>query len=73
MTRNRDERDYIATLQKLVLSILVNKEHLDATGHPKWKDSFVRTTLGNLAFTPTAEVIHIYNLLESAGYRVIKK
>jgi TRAP transporter TAXI family solute receptor len=73
MTRNRDERDYIATLQKLVLSILVNKEDLDTTGHPKWKDSFVRTTLGNLAFTPTAEVIHIYNLLESAGYRIIKK
>ena len=73
MTRNRDERDYISILQKLVLSILVNKEHLDATGHPKWKDSFVRSTLGNVGYHPTTEIILLYNILDTAGYRIIKK
>lgn len=73
MTRNRDDQVYVALLQNMVLSVLINKEYLDQTGHPKWKDSFVRSTLGDLAFRPVAELIHLYNLLESAGYRVIKK
>jgi TRAP transporter TAXI family solute receptor len=73
MTRNRDQRDYVDTLQKLVLSILINKEYLDATGHPKWKDSFVRSTLRNVGYGPTTDLSQLYNLLESAGYRVIKK
>ncbi len=73
MTRNRDERDYAVTLQKLVLSILVNKENLDATGHPKWKDSYVRSTLANVGYRPTTDVIQLYNILDSVGYRIIKK
>lgn len=73
MTRNRDERDYASTLQKLVLSILVNKETLDATGHPKWKDSYVRSTLGGVGYRPTTDVIQLYNILDSVGYRIIKK
>ncbi len=73
MTRNREDPDYAATLQKLVLAILANKENLDANGHPKWKDSFVRSTLPNVSYRPTAEVIEFYNLLDSAGFRVIKK
>jgi uncharacterized protein len=73
MTRNRDERDYAATLQKLVLAILVNKESLDSTGHPKWKDSYVRSTLGSVGYRPTTDVIQLYNILDSAGYRIIKK
>ncbi|HUF43313.1 MAG TPA: TAXI family TRAP transporter solute-binding subunit [Verrucomicrobiae bacterium] len=73
MTRNRDQRDYIATLQKLVLSILINKEYLDNTGHPKWKDTFVRSTLGNVGYAPTADLIQFFKFLESAGYRVIKR
>jgi len=73
MTRNRDQSDYIVTLQKLVLSILVNKEYLDANGHPKWKDSFVRSTLGNVGYQPTTEVILLYNILDKVGYRIIKK
>jgi TRAP-type uncharacterized transport system substrate-binding protein len=73
MTRNRDDSDYITALQKLVLSILVNKEYLDATGHPKWKDSFVRSTLGNVGYEPTTEVILLYNILDKVGYRIIKK
>ena len=73
MTRNRDERDYAISLQKLVLSVLANKEKLDATGHPKWKDSYVRSTLGGAGYSPTTDVIQLYNVLDGAGYRIIKK
>ena len=73
MTRNRDESDYATTVQKLVLAILVNKENLDATGHPKWKDSYVRSTLGNAGYRPTTDVIQLFNTLESIGYRILKK
>lgn len=73
MTRNRDDADFAVTLQKLVLAILVNKENLDANGHPKWKDSYVRSTLGSVGYRPTTDVILLYNTLDSAGYRIIKK
>jgi hypothetical protein len=73
MTRNRDDRDFAVSLQKLVLAILVNKENLDANGHPKWKDSYVRSTLGSVGYGPTTDVILLYNTLDSAGYRIIKK
>lgn len=73
MTRQRNDLEYAATLQKLVLSILVNKENLDSTGHPKWKSSFVRSTLGNAGYRPTTDVIQIFNALDSYGYRLIKK
>ncbi len=73
MTRNRAENDYASALQKLVLSILVNKEYLDTTGHPKWKDSYVRSIMGNAGYQPTNEVIQIFNALDNSGYRIIKK
>ena len=73
MTRNRLESDYATTLQKLVLVILLNKESLDSTGHPKWKDSFVRSALGNVGYRPATDVIQLYNILDNAGYRIIKK
>ncbi len=73
MTRNRTEKDFIATVQKLLLSILVNKAVLDATGHPKWKDSFVRSIPPGVGYLPAMEVIQIYNALDDYGYRVIKK
>src|SRR6266542_4421418 len=73
MTRNRAENDYASALQKLVLSILVNKEYLDTTGHPKWKDSYVRSIIGNAGYQPTNEVIQIFNALDKSCYRIIKK
>ena len=73
MTRNRDERDYVMTLQKLVLSLLINKETLDLTGHPKWNESYIRSTLGAAGYRPTTDVIQIYNVLDNLGYRLIKK
>lgn len=73
MTRNRDEPDYVAATQKLVLAILANKDTLDATGHPKWKNSYVRSILSNVGYAPTVEVIRLFNTLDSIGYRIIKK
>ena len=73
MTRNRLDSDYAATLQKLVLLILLNKEVLDSNGHPKWKSSLVRSTLGEFGYQPATEMIQIYNVLDNAGYRIIKK
>jgi TRAP transporter TAXI family solute receptor len=73
MTRNRAEKDYVATIQKLMLLILSQKEYLDANGHPKWKDSFVRSTQANIGYAPAADVIQLYNVLDSIGYRIIKK
>lgn len=73
MTRNRMESDYVSTMQRLVLSILSQKENLDATGHPKWKDSFVRSTQDNIGYRPAVEVIQLYNILDRIGYRIIKK
>jgi TRAP transporter TAXI family solute receptor len=73
MTRNRAENDYASALQKLVLAILVSKEYLDTNGHPKWKDSFVRSIMGNAGYQPTNEIIQIYNALDKNGYRIIKK
>ena len=73
MTRNRDDKDYVSTVQRLVLSILVNKELLDRTGHPKWKDSFVRSIPGTVGYRPATEVIQIFNALDGYGYRIIKK
>ena len=73
MTRNRAENDYASALQKLVLSILVNKEYLETTGHPKWKDSYLRSIMGNAGYQPTNEVIQIFNALDNSGYRIIKK
>jgi TRAP transporter TAXI family solute receptor len=73
MTRARNDLQYVATLQKLVLSILVNKEMLDATGHAKWKSSFVRSVPHEGGYQPASDIIQMLNALDSYGYRVIKK
>jgi TRAP transporter TAXI family solute receptor len=73
MTRNRMEQDFISQLQRLVLVILTEKDELDASGHPKWKDSFVRSTQEHIGYRPALEVIQLYNNLDSIGYRIIKK
>jgi TRAP transporter TAXI family solute receptor len=73
MTRNRAEQDFVSALQRLVLVILTQKEQLEATGHPKWKDSFVRSTQEHIGYRPALEVIQLYNNLDSIGYRIIKK
>lgn len=73
MTRNRTEKDYVSAMQKLVLLILSQKEYLDSSGHPKWKDSFVRSIQPGFSYHPATEVIQLYNVLDGIGYKVIKK
>jgi hypothetical protein len=73
ITRERNDREYVATLQKLVIAILLNKETLDSTGHPKWKNSFIRSNIGNAGYRPAVDVLQIFDVLEASGYRIIKK
>ncbi|HUD00555.1 MAG TPA: TAXI family TRAP transporter solute-binding subunit [Candidatus Polarisedimenticolaceae bacterium] len=73
MTRERNDREYVATLQKLLIAILLNKETLDSTGHPKWKNSFIRSIVGNAGYRPAVDVLQIFDVLEGSGYRIIKK
>jgi TRAP transporter TAXI family solute receptor len=73
MTRNRAETEYVSAMQRLVLLILSQKEQLDAIGHPKWKDSFVRSAQENIGYQPSVEVIQLYNVLDRIGYRIVKK
>jgi hypothetical protein len=60
-------------LQKLLIAILLNKETLDSTGHPKWKSSFIRSIVGNAGYRPAVDGLQIFNVLEGSGYRIIKK
>jgi TRAP transporter TAXI family solute receptor len=73
MTRNRVDNDYVSAMQKLVLLVLSQKEELDAAGHPKWKDSFVRSAQDTIGYRPAVEVIQLYNILDRNGFRIIKK
>jgi hypothetical protein len=73
MTRGRRDREYVATLQKLFIAILLNKETPDSTGHPKWKSSFIRSIVGNAGYRPAVDVLQIFDVLEGSGYRIIKK
>ena len=68
----RDEK-YVTQVQQLVLTILNNREFLEAKGHPKWKSSIIRTYFPYRGYEPTNQVIQIFNLLDKQGYKVIKK
>ena len=68
----RDEK-YVTQVQQLVLTILNNREFLEAKGHPKWKSSIIRTYFPYRGYEPTNQVIQIFNMLDKQGYKVIKK
>jgi len=68
----RDEK-YVTQMQQLVLTILNNREFLEAKGHPKWKSSIIRTYFPYRGYEPTNQVIQIFNMLDKQGYKVIKK
>jgi hypothetical protein len=70
-----DKRDeaYVAQLQRLVLTILNNRENLEASGHPKWKSSTLRTYSSSRGYEPTNLVIQMFNVLDKQGYKLIKK
>ena len=68
----RDEK-YVIQVQQLVLTILNNREFLEAKGHPKWKSSIIRTYFPYRGYEPTNQMIQIFNMLDKQGYKVIKK
>ena len=68
----RDEK-YVSQVQQLVLTILNNREFLEAKGHPKWKSSIIRTYFPYRGYEPTNQMIQIFNMLDKQGYKVIKK
>ena len=73
MTRDRRDSEYVTLIQRLLLTILSNKEKLDATGHPKWKGAQFRFMIPSVAYPPSNDVILIYNILDAYGYGMIKK
>ena len=68
----RDEK-YVTQVQQLVLTILNNREFLEAKGHPKWKSSIIRTYFPYRGYELTNQMIQIFNMLDKQGYKVIKK
>src|SRR5262245_48050460 len=68
----RDEK-YVSQMQQLVLSVLNSSEYLNASGHPKWKSSIIRTYFPYRGYEPTNQMIQNFNLLDKQGYKVIKK
>jgi len=73
MTRDRRDSEYVTLIQRLLLTILSNKEKLDATGHPKWKGAQFRFMIPSVGYPPSNDVILIYNILDAYGYGMIKK
>lgn len=70
-----DQRDpkYAAEMQHLVLSILNGKEYLQTNGHAKWKNSIIQMYFPYRGYEPTNQIIHMYNVLDQQGYKIIKK
>ena len=70
-----DKKDpkYATQMQGLVLSILNSAEYLRAKGHPKWKSSIIQTYFPYRGYEPTNQVIQIFNVLDSQGYKIVKK
>ena len=68
----RDEK-YTTQMQKLVLTILNNREFLEAKGHPKWKSAIIRTYFPYRGYEPTNQVIQIFNIIDQQGYKLVKK
>ena len=68
----RDEK-HATQMQRLVLSILNGKEHLETNGHAKWKSSIIQTYFPMRGYEPTNQVIQIFNILDNQGYKIVKK
>jgi len=68
----RDEK-YTTQMQQLVLTILNNREFLEANGHPKWKSAIIQTYFPYRGYEPTNQVIQIFNIIDKQGYKLVKK
>jgi uncharacterized protein len=73
MGLDKREEKYVSQMQQLVLAVLNSSEYLNASGHPKWKSSIIRTYFPYRGYEPTNQVIQIFNMLDKEGYKVIKK
>lgn len=69
---NRSEQ-FAGQMQQMVLSVLNGRESLQASGHPKWKNSIVQTYFPYRGYEPTNQVIQIFNVLDRQGYKIVKK
>jgi TRAP transporter TAXI family solute receptor len=68
----RDEK-YVSQMQRLVLSILNGRTYLETNGHAKWKNSIVQTYFPYRGYEATNQIIQIFNVLDSQGYKIVKK
>ena len=73
VTLARKDEKYIADMGRLVLAILSNKGELESSGHPKWKKSLLQNIYADVGYPPTNDFRQIYNILDSFGYKIIKK
>ena len=68
----RDEK-YAGQMQQLVLSVLNGREYLEKNGHAKWKSSILQTYFPTRGYEPTNQIIQLFNVLDSRGYKITKK
>lgn len=68
----RDEK-YAGQMQQLVLSVLNGRDYLEKNGHPKWKSSILQTYFPTRGYEPTNQVIQLFNVLDTQGYKIVKK
>ena len=60
-------------MQQLVLSVLNGREHLEQNGHVKWKSTILQTYFPTRGYEPTNQIIQLFNILDSRGYKITKK
>jgi TRAP transporter TAXI family solute receptor len=70
---DRRDENYTGQMQQLVLSVLNGREHLEKNGHAKWKSSILQTYFPNRGYEPTNQLIQLFNILDSRGYKITKK
>jgi hypothetical protein len=68
----RDEK-HAEQMQQLVLSVLNGREYLQANGHVKWKSTILQTYFPTRGYEPTNQIIQLFNILDSRGYKITKK
>lgn len=69
---NRDDK-YATQMQRLVLAILNGREHLEKSGHAKWKSAIIQTYFPYRGYEPTNQIIQMFNALDNHGYKIVKK
>jgi len=73
MGLDKKDENYASQMQALVLSILNSADDLRANGHQKWKSSIIQSYFPNRGYEPTNQLIQLFNILDSRGYKIVKK